>query len=421
MKQGDDRMMKNTKGKQRIKRKHQIRDHSLCLWLALLLFVAGSAAGCSSGPPDAAEVSAPAGAVDGDGSPSGSGPAVLDADETLTVSYIDVGQGDSAFVRLPDGKTLLIDGGEAEYGQTVIDCLEAAGAERIDYLVATHPHSDHIGGLPAVIGRFEIGAVFMPKAQSNTKIFEKLLVSIQDRGVKINTARSGVRLFPDASFSGGMLRAEFVAPCGDSYSDLNNYSAVLRLAYGDTAFLFTGDAESISEKEMLSAHSSEELRSNVLKVGHHGSGYSSTETFLKAVSPQYAVISCGAGNKYGHPESSALDRLSDTGAAVLRTDQLGTILMSSDGKTVTVDKKSAPQQENAPPASAEGADPSHGGADVPPSSGASAHSDMTVYVTGSGGKYHRDGCQYLSKSKIAISLDEARAGYEPCSKCDPPR
>lgn len=245
--------------------------------------------------------------------------------ENIVVHFLDVGQGDSEFIELPNGECMLIDAGTSDYSQTVIDSIEEYGYTSIDYVVATHPHADHIGGMREVIEAFDIGEVYMPKASSNTKTFENLLVAVSDKGLSLHTAKAGVEVYSDSS-----LKIEFLAPVGSDYDDLNNYSSVVKITYGSNSFLFTGDAESVSEEEMLS-RDYESLSSDVLKVGHHGSGSSSTADFLSAVDPDYAVISCGAGNSYGHPHNEALERLSDTGAEVYRTDEQGTVTISCDG------------------------------------------------------------------------------------------
>lgn len=250
--------------------------------------------------------------------------AAFDA-PTIQAHFIDVGQGDSCLVKLADGRNVLIDAGEAGAAEDVVRHLKSEGVEKIDYLIATHPHSDHIGGLARVIKEFEIGSIYMPKASHTTKTFENLLVAISEKGLKVNTARAGVVLFDDEG-----ARAQFLAPVGESYENLNNFSAVLKITYKDVSFLFAGDAEALSEREMID--SGQNLRSAVLKVGHHGSATSSTTEFLKAVSPKATVISCGKENPYGHPSEKVIKRLEASGIEIYRTDQMGTIKIYSDGE-----------------------------------------------------------------------------------------
>ena len=242
----------------------------------------------------------------------------------LFVHYIDVGQGDCEFIELPDGRCVLIDAGESAYSSVVSKEIKELGYDKIDFVVGTHPHTDHIGGLRGVVSSFDIGAVYMPRASSNSATFEKLLLEIKDKGLKINTVKAGDKLVETDEYS-----MVFLAPLSDSYEDLNNYSAVIRLEYNGNTFLFTGDAESLSENEMLDYYY-DELDCDVLKVGHHGSRYSTSDEFLDAVSPSYAIISCGKGNSYGHPHQETLSKLYDVNTQVLRTDQLGSITICCD-------------------------------------------------------------------------------------------
>ncbi len=248
---------------------------------------------------------------------------------SLVVHFIDVGQGDSEFIEFPDGKCMLIDAGDDEHGNIVIESIESYGYCEIDYLIATHPHADHIGGMDEVVEHFDIGEIYMPKAVTSTKTYENLLNAISDKGLTIHTAKAGTTV-SDCSY------IEFLAPLSNDYDELNNYSAVVKVSYGETSFLFTGDAESISENEMLS-NDIAALDCDVLKVGHHGSRYSSTSEFLTAVSPKYAVISCGSGNSYGHPHSEAIERLEACGADIFVTAESKTITMISNGKSIDVE------------------------------------------------------------------------------------
>ena len=246
----------------------------------------------------------------------------------LTVHFLDVGQGDSEFIVLPDGKTMLIDAGESNYGNTVVNYIKALGYSKIDYLVATHPHADHIGGMTKVIQSFSIGAVYMPNATTTTQTYIDLITAIKNAGLTITTAKAGASIFNSNGVS-----ANIVAPNMANYEDLNNFSAVIKITYSSNSFLFMGDAEELSENEITA-----DVNADVLKVGHHGSTSSTSQTFLNKVSPKYAVISVGADNDYGHPAQITLDKLSSAGATIYRTDKDGTVVFKSDGTNITVDK-----------------------------------------------------------------------------------
>ncbi len=251
--------------------------------------------------------------------------------ENVVVNFIDVGQGDCEFIQLPDGKCMLIDSGEAQYAESVIGKIKQLGYKKIDYLVATHPHIDHIGGMSEIIERFDIGKIFMPKVSNNTKTYEALLNTISDKGLSITSAKAGKQIYSDES-----LDIKFLAPISSTYDEINNYSAVVRLDYAKTSFLFMGDAQKQAEEEMLETYSGNALKADVLKVAHHGSKYSSCTGFLRAVNPDYAVIEVGKDNPYDHPHIDAVRRIKISGAQILRTDEMGDIAVSSDGTTLTV-------------------------------------------------------------------------------------
>lgn len=329
----------------------------------------------------------------------------------LTVSFIDVGQGDSILMQSPNGKNMLIDAGESS-SQTVIDnYLKSKGIKKIDVLVATHPHADHIGGMAYIINNFEIGSIYMPKAVTTTNTYETLLLTIKNKGLSIKTAKAGV-IIPLGDES---IKINIVAPVGNTYSDLNNYSAVLKIAYKNNSFLFAGDAANDSEQEIITSEIN--INVDVLKVGHHGSATSTSAAFLTAVSPKYAVISVGNDNSYGHPTQAVLDRLHAIGANVYRTDIGGTVIIKSNGQNITVNRSPTvyttpvPTQKITPTKAAE-----------PTTIATSTAEDVIVYKTKTGEKYHMDGCRYLSSSKIPIKLSEAKAlGLTPCSVCNPPK
>ncbi len=246
-------------------------------------------------------------------------------DGKMHVYYLDVGQADSIFIVLPDGENMLIDAGNKENGEQICNTIRKMGFDKIDTLIATHPHADHIGGMETVVRALDIGRIYMTNAISNTATYEKLLLAIKEKEYKISTARAGVEIIKNED-----VTAEFVAPVADSYEDTNNYSAMVKLTHGENVFMFTGDGEKKAE-DLIRTN----IKCDVLKVGHHGSDSSTSKNFLKKTEPKYAVISCGEGNDYGHPHSKVLDRLAERNIKVFRTDINGTIEAVSDGASIT--------------------------------------------------------------------------------------
>jgi competence protein ComEC len=253
----------------------------------------------------------------------------LAASSLLSVHFIDVGQADSILVHTPSDNNMLIDAGNNADADTVKSYLSRQGVKRLDVLVGTHPHEDHIGGMDVVIRQYPIGKVYMPKKTTNTRTFEDVLNAIKAKGLKITSPVSGSTIALDPA-----VKIEILAPKSASYKDLNNYSIVLKVTYGKTSFLLTGDAEKESEKEMLAKGYN--LKADVLKVGHHGSNSSTSAAFLKAVSPKFAVICVGQGNDYGHPKQEILNRLERAGVKVFRTDRDGTVVAESDGQKINI-------------------------------------------------------------------------------------
>lgn len=249
--------------------------------------------------------------------------ALVGDEGELRVSFVDVGQGDSEFIELPNGETLLIDAGTNETGADVVNYIESLGYSSIDYVVGTHPHEDHIGGLDDVIRTFDVESVYMPKVTADTRTFEDVLDAVDEKGLTINTAKAGVTLVDVDGLSVKML-----APVLDEYDNTNDYSAVIRIVYDDTSFIFMGDAEQYAE-DLITG----DVSADVLKVGHHGSSTSTGGAFLQRVSPSYAVISCGLGNSYGHPHTETIEKLG--GIPVLRTDEMGTIVATSEGSEIS--------------------------------------------------------------------------------------
>jgi competence protein ComEC len=367
------------------------------------------------------------------------------------VHFIDVGQADCILAQLPNGEILLIDGGNKTDGTEVCKYLRDLGIRRIDYLVATHPHEDHIGGLPLVIRSFEIGEIYAPKATATTNIFEDFLKSIQEKGMTIHSAQAGQTILASHDLS-----LDILAPKSASYKDLNDYSVVIKLTFKKNTFLFMGDAETISEGEIKA-----DVNVDVLKVGHHGSDSSSSLAFLQKATPSISVISCGAGNSYGHPKDITLKHLSEVGSEIYRTDLQGTILITSDGSQISVNQKpstavslqpttvnvtttkpstvpSTTVPSSKPSTTVPSSKPSTTVPSTQPSTAPTpvtqpntvpptvaqtkpvVPSNITVFVTETGTKYHKEGCRYLSDSKIPMELEQAKLTYTPCKVCKPP-
>lgn len=247
-------------------------------------------------------------------------------DDVLVSHFLDVGQADSSFIELPNKETILIDAGEKKDSDKIIKYIKDLGYKKIDYVVATHPHADHIGGMKDIIDSFDIGDIYMPKVVATSKTYENLLLKIQEKGLKIHTGKSGVEIINNDN-----LLVQILAPNKDKYSSYNNYSIVLKITYKENVFLYMGDAEELSEGEITG-----NIKSDVLKVGHHGSDTSSSREFISRVRPSYAIISVGENNNYNHPSSTTIKNLEKYTNNIYRTDLNGNILVTSDGKNITV-------------------------------------------------------------------------------------
>lgn len=320
----------------------------------------------------------------------------LPGNSDMRVSYIDVGQGDSEFIELPNGETLLIDAGTNETGEKAVNYIKSLGYTSIDYVVGTHPHEDHIGGLDDVINAFDIGKIYMPKITADTKTFEDVLDAIDSKGLTINTAKSGVSLVETDGLSVKML-----APVSDSYKNTNDYSAVVKIIYGDTSFLFMGDAEELSESQIT-----DDVSADVLKAGHHGSSTSTSETFLDSVCPSAAIISCGRDNSYGHPHKETIEKFNERGIKYYRTDELGTITAISDGKNITINSSDINSANSS-------------------SSQSSLENSKNYVINTNTKKIHLESCSSVksmsdNNKSYTDNYDKAIAeGYTPCGICKP--
>ncbi|SHH19558.1 MBL fold metallo-hydrolase [Clostridium grantii] len=251
---------------------------------------------------------------------------LVDLNGVLKVHYINVAQGDAILIQCDD-ENMIIDAGKNNKAGLVDYYLKEQGVEKLDYVVGTHPHEDHIGGLDLVIDTYDIGTILMPKITATTQTFKDLITSINNKDLKITEPIAGT------TYELGKATFEILAPNSSDYSDTNNYSIVIKLTYGDTSFLFTGDCEDVSEEEMVAKGL--DLKADVLKIGHHGSRDSTIDEFLLAVDPMYAVISVGRVNTYGHPHKRVMDKLKEKNIDVYRTDESGTVIASSDGNNIT--------------------------------------------------------------------------------------
>ncbi len=248
----------------------------------------------------------------------------VEVDGDITVSFIDVGQADSILIRT-NGHNMLIDAGNNSDGEKLVSYFNNLGITNFDYVIGTHAHEDHIGGMDDIIENFDIDTFYMPDATTTTKTFEDVLDALISKDMSINVPKIDDEFYLDSA----KIKVIYA---GDKTNDLNDSSIVLKLTYGNNSFLFTGDATSNVEKVILN----KDIKADVLKVGHHGSGYSSTDEFLNVVNPKYGVILVGKNNSYGHPTKETLDKLINKNIKIYRTDQDGTITFTSDGKYISV-------------------------------------------------------------------------------------
>lgn len=249
----------------------------------------------------------------------------------MLVHYINVGQGDSELIQV-NGKNMLIDAGPRANEKDIISYLDKLKIKKLDYVIATHPHEDHIGNMTNIINKYEIGKFYAPKVEHTTRTFENMVKALKKNNLKINVIKEGT----DTIDLGKNTKVLVYSPKADGYgknTDLNDYSPIIKVEYGNNSFLFTGDAEKTEENYVL--EKGYNLRADVLKLGHHGSSTSTTEKFLKAVNPSIGIISCGVDNTYGHPHKETLKKLEKYKIKIYRTDKDGNIVLQSDGKTIT--------------------------------------------------------------------------------------
>jgi len=247
-------------------------------------------------------------------------------DPNLKIHYVDVGQGDCTILE-QNGHYMIIDAGTNACEDDLLAYIDSLNITKFDYVVATHGHEDHIGSMDAVIKNYDVGKILFPKHTTTTYTYRNFVKAVANKKIKLYAPKVGEEfVFEDSKFV-------VLAPNSSEYEELNNYSIVIKLMYKETNFLFTADAEKLSEQEML--ENDLDLSADVLRVAHHGSSSSTTQEFLEAVNPKCAVISVGKDNDYGHPTINVINRLKDRNIPVYRTDENGTVVLTSNGRDIT--------------------------------------------------------------------------------------
>lgn len=311
----------------------------------------------------------------------------------LEVHFIDVGQADCILVK-NNSNAMLIDAGNNDDGEIIKSYLKEQNITRLDYVIGTHPHEDHIGGLDVVINNYDIGTIIMPKKSTTTQTFKDVVNAIKNKGLAITNPVVGTK------YTLGGAEFTILAPNKDYGDELNNYSVGIRIVYGNNSFVFTGDAEEEAERDIIATGL--ELKADVLKLGHHGSSTSTSNQFLKAVSPKHAVITCGKDNDYGHPHRETMTKISNM--EVYRTDEQGSIIATSDGTNITWNTKKSVvspvvKEEN---------------------------KTVKYILNTNSKKIHYADCEAVSKmsAKNKAESNESRSeliakGYSPCGICEP--
>ncbi len=317
------------------------------------------------------------------------------AEENFQMHFIDVGQALSVLVEC-DGQFMLYDGGNVDDGSLVVSYLQNQGVEELQYVFCSHAHEDHVGGLAAALAYFPANHVYSPVTEASTKCFQNFIKYTQQQGLQVEVPAVGT------VWQLGSATVQLLGPI-KQYNDTNDTSLVLRIDYGSTSFLLTGDMESDAERDLV--ESGANLKVDVLQVGHHGSSTSSSYIFMNAVLPEMGIISCGANNKYGHPHEETLSILRDAGVDTYRTDLLGTITIGSDGSNYTVSSEHYATD-----------------AELNPTDPAASSTAQQAYIGNvNSKKFHLPTCPNLPAEKNQIlfsSYDEAiAAGYEPCATC----
>ncbi len=375
-------------------KEEKVNQHKKGLWQRLAALAVAATLALGLAACDASAIT-PGGSADVVPNPSSAASTVDTVEAPFEMHFIDVGQALSVLVEC-DGQYMLYDGGNVDDGSLVVSYLQSQGVEQLEYVFCSHAHEDHVGGLAAALAYFPAYHVYSPVTEASTKCFKDFVKYTQQQGLQVEVPAVGT------TWPLGGATVTMVGPVAQ-YSDTNDTSIVLRIEYGSTSFLLTGDMEKTAETDLV--NSGVNLRADVLQVGHHGSSTSTGYLFLNSVLPEMAVISCGVNNKYGHPHEETLSILRDAGVDVYRTDLQGTITIGSDGQNYTVGTEHFAED-----------------AQLNPTDPAASSTAQQAYIGNvNSKKFHLPSCSNLPAEKNQIlfsSYDEAvEAGYTPCSSC----
>ena len=345
----------------------------------------------------------------------------LTDDDTLEVHYLDVGQGDAVLIKQGDS-AMLIDAGNNDKGTTVWSYLLSQNIESLEYAIGTHPDADHIGGLDVVLYKTDCSTIFLPACENDTKTYEELIQTIGQRNQKVVVPKQG------ENYSLGKARFQILTDTDKNYGEeTNDFSIAIRMVFGETSFLFTGDAGIEAEQDMLASGLT--LSADVYKASHHGADTANSESFLTAVKPACCVISCGEGNSYGHPRAGFLNHMRSMGVNVFRTDEQGTIVATSNGKNITFNCSPSTTWQAGEPT---GNSKENNGQDMESSEDLSdsqsndGTSQESYILNTSSKKFHRANCKSVkqmsekNKKESNQSREELIGqGFEPCKNCNP--
>ncbi len=331
-------------------------------------------------------------------------PASTSGKSGLSVHYVDVGQGDCTLIEC-DGHYMLIDAGNNNKGTAVKSYLESQKVKKLDLVIGTHGDADHIGGLDVAIYNFDCSTIIMPDRKRDTKTYRDVIDTIEHKNYKLTYPKVG------KTYSLGSAKVQIVAPCNYEYgNNENNYSVGVLVTYGESTFLFAGDAEEEAEEDILK--NGIDIDCDVFKASHHGSRTANSEPFLDAALPEYVVISCGEGNDYGHPHAELLNELRSRGIKVFRTDEQGTVVATTDGKKITFNMSPSESWLSGEQVKS----------DKELSDEKNTEEEIEIIGNKTSKKYHTKDCGSLPMEENRVYFDSEKeakkAGYEKCGKCE---